>query len=71
MRILLFCAVGLALGACETTPELSASDPSSAASGTTIASYEPVLAGFQSRRPVEPDGWVRQNDQVAPGGSVQ
>lgn len=71
MRVLLFCAVGMALAACATTPELSASDPSSTASGTTIASYEPVLAGYQSRRPAEPEGWVRQNDQVAPGGSVQ
>lgn len=75
MRILMFPALAAALlaSACSSTPPDAlvafnpvAKDPSDPGYGIRRPSYSPVVAGYNHRRPTNPDNWREMNDRLSP-----
>jgi hypothetical protein len=58
----------LLTSACFSTPErpVAGPDPSDPNARAPVTAYRPVLGGYVSQRPVEPEPWRKQNDRVAP-----
>jgi hypothetical protein len=54
--------------ACFATPEwpLAGPDPSDPKARVRASTYQPVLSGYTSQRPVDPAPWREQMDRVAP-----
>lgn len=58
------------LGACVAPPRIaSGPSPADASVRVPALSYQPVTAGVQTFRPVEPKGWEELNRQVTPKGN--
>lgn len=71
MKVLLLGAVGALLIGCSAAPDLGIRDASDPRQESARVAYRPVLDGYQTRRPVEPQGWSQLNRRVAPGGGDQ
>lgn len=60
--------LGALTASCAATPErqLAGADPSDPAARVSSTSYQPVLGGYDSLRPVAPASWREQNNRAAP-----
>lgn len=68
-RVVLVVAVGLFNAGCLATPDrplMAGADPADPRATVPATAYPPVLRGYESQRPVEPQSWRERNERVAP-----
>lgn len=67
MKSIPIAALAVLLAACSSVPETStAGGPADPGARVPRQSYTPVTAGTVDYKPVEPQPWKRQNENVAP-----
>lgn len=71
MRFAAILVVSGVLAGCAVEPPPLVADSSVPALATGPVAYRPVVDGYVSRRPGDPEDWRERNRQVAPNGDDQ
>lgn len=64
----LLVVMAFGLTACAAVPQspYAGADPADPSATVSVSSYDPVMGGYESRRPIEPGPWGGQTQPIVP-----